>query len=217
MNLAIWVGTGYWVQVFSLIPDSSVSLSAGIQSAEDSVSATLGSNPEFSRGRRIVSFWIRNHFPVANALKLPTTNIHLNNPPCKGYGPDTNIPNHIPNLTFHSYNFWASQLNHLVYINESFVETNICSYQHLHIPFASSVFVLIWGKSVGGMFLQFFFSISNLHKQCNIFLHLRILYTAKANHFNNDVLLIQLVCLTAEIESRGMDRAFITEPTCSIN
>ena len=35
------IGTGCWVQVFSLILDSSVSLSAGIQSGEDWVSETL--------------------------------------------------------------------------------------------------------------------------------------------------------------------------------
>ena len=36
---------------FSLILDSSVGLSAGIQSAGEYVSETLGSNPAFSRGR----------------------------------------------------------------------------------------------------------------------------------------------------------------------
>ena len=35
------IGTGCWVQVFSLILDSSVGLSAGIQSAGDSVPKTL--------------------------------------------------------------------------------------------------------------------------------------------------------------------------------
>ena len=50
------IGAGYWVQVFSLILDSSVGLSAGIQSAEDSVPETLGWNPAFNRGRQLVSF-----------------------------------------------------------------------------------------------------------------------------------------------------------------
>ena len=36
------IGTGYWVQVFSLILDSSVGLSAGIQSAGDLVPEALG-------------------------------------------------------------------------------------------------------------------------------------------------------------------------------
>ena len=45
------IGTGYLVQVLSLIIDSSVGLSAGIQSAGDSVPETLGSNPAFSKGR----------------------------------------------------------------------------------------------------------------------------------------------------------------------
>ena len=40
---------------FSLILDSSVSLSAGIQSAGDLVSQTLGSSSAFSRGRQLVS------------------------------------------------------------------------------------------------------------------------------------------------------------------
>ena len=35
------IGMGYWVQVFSLILNSSVCLSAGIQSAKDSVPKTL--------------------------------------------------------------------------------------------------------------------------------------------------------------------------------
>ena len=51
------IGTGCRGQVFSLILDSSDSLSAGIQSAGDLVSETLmGSNPAFSRGRQLVSF-----------------------------------------------------------------------------------------------------------------------------------------------------------------
>ena len=51
------IGTGCRVQVFSLILDSSVGLSVGIQSAGDLVSEILmGSNPAFSRGTQLVSF-----------------------------------------------------------------------------------------------------------------------------------------------------------------
>ena len=53
-TLIIWLG--YWVQVFSLILDSWVGLSAGILSAGDSVPETLGSNPAFNRGGQLVSF-----------------------------------------------------------------------------------------------------------------------------------------------------------------
>ena len=49
ISLNTVIGTGCRVQVFSLILDSSVGLSAGIQSAGDLVSETLmGSNPAFS-------------------------------------------------------------------------------------------------------------------------------------------------------------------------
>ena len=59
------IGTGCRVQVFSLILDSSVGLSAGIQSAGDCVSETLmGSNPAFSRGRQLVSFRFEFRLPV---------------------------------------------------------------------------------------------------------------------------------------------------------
>ena len=50
------IGTGCRVQVFCLILDSSVGLSASIQSAGDLVSETPGSNPSFSRGTQLVSF-----------------------------------------------------------------------------------------------------------------------------------------------------------------
>ena len=54
-----------WVQVFSLILDSSVGLSAGIQCAGDLVSETLMSwNPAFSRGRQLVSFRFEYRLPV---------------------------------------------------------------------------------------------------------------------------------------------------------
>ena len=43
-------------KTFSLILDSSVGLSASIQSAGDLVSETLGSNHAFSRGRQLPSF-----------------------------------------------------------------------------------------------------------------------------------------------------------------
>ena len=59
------IGTGCRVQVFSLILDSSVGLSEGIQSAGDLVSETLmGSNPAFSRGRQLVSFRFEYRLPV---------------------------------------------------------------------------------------------------------------------------------------------------------
>ena len=50
------IGTGCRIQVFCLILDSSVGLSASIQSAGDLVSETPGSNPAFSRGTQLVSF-----------------------------------------------------------------------------------------------------------------------------------------------------------------
>ena len=50
---------------FCLILDSSVGLSAGIQSAGDLVSETLmGSNPAVSRGRQLVSFRFEYRLPV---------------------------------------------------------------------------------------------------------------------------------------------------------
>ena len=59
------IGTGCRVEVFSLILDSSVGLSMGIQSAGDLVSETLmGSNPALSKGRQLVSFRFEYHLPV---------------------------------------------------------------------------------------------------------------------------------------------------------
>ena len=58
------IGTGCRVQVFSLILDSSVGLSASIQSAGDLVSGTPGSNPAFSRGTQLVSFRFEYRWPV---------------------------------------------------------------------------------------------------------------------------------------------------------
>ena len=71
------IGTGSWVQVFSLIIDSSVDLWVGIQSAGELVFETSqlrilhsaeednpGSNPAFSRGRQLVSFQFGNRLPV---------------------------------------------------------------------------------------------------------------------------------------------------------
>ena len=62
---SLFIGTSWRVQVFSLILDSSVGFSAGIQSAGDLVSETLmGSNPAFSRGRQLVSFRFEYRLPV---------------------------------------------------------------------------------------------------------------------------------------------------------
>ena len=58
------IGTGCRVQVFSLILDSSVGLSASIQSAGDLVSGAPGSNPAFSRGTQLVSFRFEYCLPV---------------------------------------------------------------------------------------------------------------------------------------------------------
>ena len=58
------IGTGCRVQVFSLILDSSVGLSASIQSAGDLVSGIPGSNPAFSRGTQLVSFRFEYRLPV---------------------------------------------------------------------------------------------------------------------------------------------------------
>ena len=58
------IGTGCRVQVFSLILDSSVGLSASIQSAGDLVSGTPGSNPAFCRGTQLVSFRFEYRLPV---------------------------------------------------------------------------------------------------------------------------------------------------------
>ena len=59
------IGTGCRVQVFSLILDSSVGLSVGIQSAGELKSETLmGSNPAFSSGRQLVSFRFEYRSPV---------------------------------------------------------------------------------------------------------------------------------------------------------
>ena len=59
------IGTGCRVQVFcSLILDSSVGLSVGIQSAGDLVSGIPGSNPAFSRGTQLVSLRFEYRLPV---------------------------------------------------------------------------------------------------------------------------------------------------------
>ena len=50
--------------LFSLILDSSVGLSASIQSPGDLVSGTTGSNPAFSRGTQLVSFRFEYRLPV---------------------------------------------------------------------------------------------------------------------------------------------------------
>ena len=56
------IGRGCRLHVFSLILDSSVGLSADIQSAGDLVSETLGANPAFSRGKHHTN----NSMPVAD-------------------------------------------------------------------------------------------------------------------------------------------------------
>ena len=58
------IGTGCRVQVFSFILDSSVGLSASIQSAGDLAFGALGSNPAFSRGTQLVSFRFEYRLPV---------------------------------------------------------------------------------------------------------------------------------------------------------
>ena len=58
------IGTGCRVQVFCLILDSSVGLSASVQSAGDLVSGTPGSNPAFCRGTQLVSFRFEYRLPV---------------------------------------------------------------------------------------------------------------------------------------------------------
>ena len=58
------IGTGCRVQVFSLILESSVGLSASIQSAGDLVSGAPGSNPAFSRRTQLVSFRFEYRLPV---------------------------------------------------------------------------------------------------------------------------------------------------------
>ena len=58
------IGTDCPDPVFSLILDSSVGLSANIQSAGDLVSGAPGSNPAFSRGTQLVSFRFEYRLPV---------------------------------------------------------------------------------------------------------------------------------------------------------
>ena len=58
------IGTGCRVQILGLILDSSVGLSASIQSAGDLVSGAPGSNPAFSRGTQLVSFRFEYRLPV---------------------------------------------------------------------------------------------------------------------------------------------------------
>ena len=66
------IGTGCRVQVFSLILDSSVGLSAGIQSAEDWVSESC------SQQRKTTCLLsIRISLACASASKLTTTNMYI--------------------------------------------------------------------------------------------------------------------------------------------
>ena len=53
-----------YIYIYSLILDSSVGLSASIQSAGDLVSGAPGSNPAFSRGTQLVSFRFEYRLPV---------------------------------------------------------------------------------------------------------------------------------------------------------
>ena len=71
-------GTGCRVQVFSLVLDSSVILSAGIQSAGDLVSETLGSKFESCIQQRKTTclLSIRKSLACARAAKLTTTNMY---------------------------------------------------------------------------------------------------------------------------------------------
>ena len=72
MHVANSRSSGLNVHFFiSLILDSSVGLSAGIQAAEDSVPETLGSNAALSRGRQHVSFRFENRLPVPEHLNQP--------------------------------------------------------------------------------------------------------------------------------------------------
>ena len=64
VECSLIIGTGCRVQVFSLILDSSVGLSASIQSAGELVSGVPGSNPAFSRGTQLVSFRFEYRLPV---------------------------------------------------------------------------------------------------------------------------------------------------------
>ena len=63
-SLIIGMGCRCRVQVLSLIIDSSVDVSAGIQSAGELIFETLASNPAFSSGRQRVSYRFENRLPV---------------------------------------------------------------------------------------------------------------------------------------------------------
>ena len=71
------IGTGCRVQVFSLILDSSVGLSAGIQSAEDWVSGTLWVRILHSAEEDNLSPSIRKSLACARASKSTTTNMYV--------------------------------------------------------------------------------------------------------------------------------------------
>ena len=83
------IGTGCRVQVFSLILDSSVGLSASIQSAGELVSGVPGSNPAFSRGTQLVSFRFEYRLPVPEHRNYPafnrgaTTNMYVARARCE--------------------------------------------------------------------------------------------------------------------------------------
>ena len=66
------IGTGYWVQDFSLILDSSVGLSTGIQSAGDSVPRDLGFESCIQQRKTTCLLSIRKSLACARASKLAT-------------------------------------------------------------------------------------------------------------------------------------------------
>ena len=71
------IGTGCRVQVFSLILDSSVGLSAGIQSAKDWVSETPGFESCSQQRKTTCLLSIRKSLACARASKLTTTTMHV--------------------------------------------------------------------------------------------------------------------------------------------
>ena len=73
-------GTGYWVQVFSLILDNSVNLPAGIQSAGDSFpGANAGFKSCIQQRKTTCLFSIRKSLACARASNLtPTIHDHMN-------------------------------------------------------------------------------------------------------------------------------------------
>ena len=78
------IGTGCRVQVFfSLILDSSVGLSAGIQSAEDWVTENPGFESCILQRKTTCLLSIRKSFACARASKLTTTNMYIARARCE--------------------------------------------------------------------------------------------------------------------------------------